>query len=120
MYQNNSRWSGQYKDHTRLTQFPNFVSHNVNYSGRSQHPNFNRLTKGTNLQNNKKFQKKNFYDKTQKSKIRINKDIKRESKSMIVPSCVKQVWILEYLMALLKYANDKKRPKQVWVPKSLV
>ena len=47
MYQNNSRWSNQYRDHTKLTQFPNFVSHNVNYSGRSQHSNFNRLIMGT-------------------------------------------------------------------------
>ena len=78
MYYNNSRWSGQYKDHNRLTKLPNCVSHNVNYSGRGQHTSFNRLTKETNFQNNKKFQKKNFYDTTQKSKIRINKDTKRE------------------------------------------
>ena len=58
MYQNNSRWFGQYRDHTRLTQFPNFVSHNVNYSGRGEHTSFYRLTKGTNFHNNKKFQKK--------------------------------------------------------------
>ena len=59
MFHNNSRWSDQYRDHTRLTQFPKFISQNVNYSGRGQHPRFNKLTKRTNFQNIKKFQKKN-------------------------------------------------------------
>ena len=89
MHHNNSRRFGQYRHHTRLTQFPNFVPHNVNYSGRGQHTSFYRLTKGINFHNNKKFQKKKFHDIAQKSKIKINKDIKRESKPIIASPCVK-------------------------------
>ena len=68
----------------------------------------------------KKIQKKNIYDTTKKSKIKINKDIKRESKPMIASLCIKQIWILKCLLVLLKTVNDKTGPKQVWVLKSLV
>ena len=66
MHHNNSRWSGQYRDHTRLTQFSNFVPYNVNYSERGQHTSFYRLIKGTSFHQNKKFEKKNFHDITLK------------------------------------------------------
>ena len=79
-----------------------------------------RSEMGTSYYQNRPHQKYKSYELIYNSQIQINLN-KHQIKNLINKLiCVKQVWILKYLLTVLETMNSLNRTKQVWVPKSSV